>query len=41
MIDLTEEEKKGYITADEVKTQLQELEGKEFILTIPFGNFNE
>ena len=40
MIDLTEE-KKGCITVDEVRAQLQELEGKEFILTIPFGNFNE
>ena len=41
MIDLTVEEKEGCITVDEVKAQLQKLEGKEFILTIPCGDFNE
>jgi len=41
VIDLTVEEKKGCITVDEVRAQLEELEGKEFILTIPCGDFSE
>lgn len=41
MVDLTVEEKEECITVDEVRAQLQELEGKEFILTIPCGDFSE
>ena len=41
MVDLTVKEKEGYITIDEVKAQLQELEGKEFILMIACGDFSE
>ena len=40
MINLTVEEK-GCITVDEIRAQLQELEGKEFIITIPCGDFSE
>lgn len=41
MIDLTVEEKEACITIDEVRAQLQELEGKKFILTIPCGGSSE
>ena len=41
MVNLTVEEKEGCITVDEVRVQLQELDGKEFILTIPCGAFSE
>ena len=41
MIDYIVEEKEGCITADEVRTQLQEFEGNEFILTILFGDSSE
>lgn len=41
MVDSIVEENETYITVDEVRAQLQELEEKEFILTIPCGDFNE
>ncbi len=41
MIDFTVEKKEECITVDEVRALLQELEGKEFILTIPCGDFSE
>jgi hypothetical protein len=41
MVDIIVEKKKACITLDEVREQLQELEGKEFILTIPCGDSSE
>ena len=41
MVDIIVEENETYITVDEVRAQLQELEGKEFILIILFGDSSE
>ena len=41
MVDIIVEENETYITVDEVRAQLQELEGKEFILTIRCGDSSE